>query len=167
MTAVVEAENAGIPNVSLVNEIVPKDLEVQCLLKEMSTKNEISFNPGHLEAVRGERLLLTASTKVVEGEGANNTLRRKISFVKKRGSGHRQEELDRRQPGITTKRSTASTVVLAEGRWYLLRAAGRASILKRITHHHLVEPHRGPQLLDVSPVWTLSTGNRYLDMGSR
>ncbi len=49
MIEAVEDPNAGIPNVSVVKETVPRDLEVQCLLSETSTKSETSSNLDRLE----------------------------------------------------------------------------------------------------------------------
>ena len=97
VVVIVEVEKDGILNVLLANETVPKDLEGPCLLSETSTKSEISSNQDPHEAVVGESLRLTASTKAVEEGGVRRTLRRKTSSVKKRDSGLQQEERDRLQ----------------------------------------------------------------------
>jgi len=104
MIAVVEAGNAGILSVSVVKETVPRDLEVQRLRNEISTKNVTSFNRDRVVVVRGERVPPTVSTMVVEEPGAKHPSRRKISIVTKRDLGRQQDEQDRRQQDITMRR---------------------------------------------------------------
>lgn len=104
MTAVVEAGSAGILNVSVVRENVPRDLEVQRLWNEISTKNVISFNRDRVEVVRDERVPPMVSIMVVEEAGAKHPSRRKTSTVTKRGLGRQQDEQDRRQQGTTMRR---------------------------------------------------------------